>query len=135
MVNHLEHGDSLLSLMSERHDGRVFFVKGETLVEDRAKIIEMMEIHNDIICIAMSSIFSTGINIKNLPNIIFAGLGKSFIRVVQSIGRGLRLHERKNKLRIFDICDDTKYSLSHSQYRQDIYNKEQIYWKIKDIDI
>lgn len=135
MVNHLEHGDTLLSILSDRSDRCVYFVKGEVDVQERQKIIDMMEKNDNIICIAMSSIFSTGINIKNLPNIIFAGLGKSFIRVVQSIGRGLRLHESKDKLRIFDIVDNTKYSSSHAEYRQQIYDKEDIQWNERIIEI
>jgi len=135
MVNHLNHGDNLLSVLSDRFCGRVFFVKGEMAVEERLKIIQMMEDRNDIICIAMSSIFSTGINIKNLPNILFVGLGKSYIRVVQSIGRGLRLHENKHKLRIFDVCDNTRYSTSHAEYRQNIYSDEEIQWKEKTINL
>jgi superfamily II DNA or RNA helicase len=135
MVNHLDHGDMLLSLMSSRSDKRVFFVKGEMEVEERKKIIDMMEKNDNIICIAMASIFSTGINIKNLPNIIFAGLGKSFIRVVQSIGRGLRLHDNKSKLRIIDVSDNLKYSHSHALHRQNIYNQEQILYKNKEISL
>lgn len=135
MVNHLDHGDYLLSLMSSRSDKRVFFVKGEMEVEKRKEIIDMMERYDNIICIAMASIFSTGINIKNLPNIIFAGLGKSFIRVVQSIGRGLRLHDNKSKLRIIDVSDNLKYSYAHALHRQEIYDKEQIVWRSKNIDL
>jgi superfamily II DNA or RNA helicase len=135
MVNHLDHGDSLLSVLSNRMDRSVYFVKGEMDVEERQKIIDMMEKNDNVICIAMSSIFSTGINIKNLPNIMFVGLGKSFIRVVQSIGRGLRLHENKEKLRIFDVIDNTKYSSSHALYRQEIYDQESIQWTERTIDI
>lgn len=135
MVNHLDHGDILLDTLSGKTTKRVFFVKGEMEVMERKKIIDMMEKDDNIICIAMSSIFSTGINIKNLPNIMFVGLGKSFIRVVQSIGRGLRLHENKSKLRIFDVMDNMKYSTSHALQRQEIYDKEEIPWTIKEIRI
>lgn len=135
MVNHLDHGDALLPILSDRLDKCVYFVKGEMEVEERQKIIDMMEKDDNIICIAMSSIFSTGINVKNLPNIIFTGLGKSFIRVVQSIGRGLRLHENKEKLRIFDITDNTKYSSSHALARQEIYTQESIDWTERTINI
>jgi superfamily II DNA or RNA helicase len=133
MVNHLDHGDILYDLLSKSSGKRVFFVKGEMKVTDRSDIVQLMETSDEIICIAMSSIFSTGINIKNLPYIMFAGLGKSFIRVVQSIGRGLRLHDNKNKLVIFDICDNLRYSHAHSVYRQNIYDKEKIPWKKKEI--
>lgn len=135
MVNHLDHGDFLLAELSANSNNDVFFVKGEVEVEERKKIINMMEKNDNIICIAMSSIFSTGINIKNLPNIIFAGLGKSFIRVVQSIGRGLRLHENKIKLKIFDVVDNTKYSSSHAKHRQIIYDREEIQWKEREINL
>ena len=66
---------------------------------------------------------------------MIVGLGKSFIRVVQSIGRGLRLHESKDKLRIFDIVDNTKYSSSHAEYRKEIYDKEDIQWTERIIEI
>jgi superfamily II DNA or RNA helicase len=135
MVNHLIHGDILLDVLSNGTDKRVFFVKGEVEVEERKKIIDLMEMNDNIVCIAMSSIFSTGINIKNLPNILFVGLGKSFIRVVQSIGRGLRLHDNKNKLNIFDVMDNMKYSYSHALHRQSIYDKEEIPWKIKEVSL
>lgn len=135
LVNHLDHGDILLTDMQKNKSKICYFVKGEVEVEERQRIIDLMERNDNIICIAMSSIFSTGINVKNLPNIIFVGLGKSFIRVVQSIGRGLRLHENKSKLRIFDIIDNTRYSSSHAIHRQQIYNREEIPWKIKEIEL
>lgn len=74
----------------------------------------------------MSSIFSTGINIKNLHYIIFVSGGKSFIRIVQSIGRGLRLHSEKNKLILFDISDNMKYSQAHLEERKKFYDEEEI---------
>lgn len=135
MVNHLIHGESLLHIISNNSDKKVFFVNGEMEVSEREKIIDMMENGDNVICIAMASIFSTGINIKNLPNIMFAGLGKSFIRIVQSIGRGLRLHANKERLRIFDCCDNTTYSLQHSIARQEIYTLEEIPWKVKEINL
>ena len=135
MVNHLDHGDILLSTLSARSNKLVYFVKGEMDVKERQIIIDLMEKNDNIICIAMASIFSTGINIKNLPNILLVGLGKAFIRLVQTIGRGLRLHENKSKLRIFDIHDNLKYSMAHAIHRQGIYDKEEIPWKIKEINL
>jgi superfamily II DNA or RNA helicase len=58
--------------------------------------------------------------------IIFAAGGKSFIRTVQSIGRGLRLNENKDGLTIIDICDMLNYGSEHAQKRKEIYNKEKI---------
>jgi len=131
LVNRLDHGTNLREYY---YDGehpvadvtRCWFVSGETKVEDRTKIIKLMEETDNQVVIAMSSIFSTGINIKNLPFIMFVDGGKSFIRTVQSIGRGLRLHENKEQLIIFDIYDDLKYSYSHALERQAFYDEEEI---------
>ena len=101
-----------------------------------SQFIEKQEVQkeNNIICIAITKIFSTGINIKNLHNIILAAGGKSSVTVVQSIGRGLRLHPDKKELNIFDICDKGfKYSTAHGDKRLKIYAKEKI--KVESADI
>jgi len=126
LVNHLAHGDALYDKLSKSKDKQVFFVKGEVEVETRDEIKKIMETNSNVICIAMSSIFSTGINIKNIHMIMFASGGKSFIRTIQSIGRGLRLHESKNKLLIIDICDQLKYGIRHGDKRKEIYKSEKI---------
>ena len=111
MVNHIEHGEILFEKISNLTNKRVYFIRG----------------------IAISAIFSTGVNIKNLHNIIFAAGGKSFIRTVQSIGRGLRKHSNKEKLVIIDLVDNLRYSLAHSIKRQEIYTKEKIKFTTKYI--
>ena len=126
LVNHIKHGLELEEYLKNSKEKQVYFIRGEVEVEERDKIKKIMEKDNNVICIAMSSIFSTGVNIKNLHNIIFAAGGKSFIRTVQSVGRGLRKHASKNKLIIFDICDKLRYGLRHSEKRKDIYEKEKI---------
>jgi len=126
LVNHIKHGLELQEYLKNSKEKQVYFIRGEVEVEERDKIKKIMEKDSNVICIAMSSIFSTGVNIKNLHNIIFAAGGKSFIRTVQSVGRGLRKHASKNKLIIFDICDKLRYGLRHSEKRKDIYEKEKI---------
>jgi superfamily II DNA or RNA helicase len=93
-----------------------------------------METSKDVVVIAISKIFSTGINIKNLHYIVFACGGKAKIKIVQSIGRGLRLHKDKNKLIIFDIADDLRYSAAHALKRQTLYEKERINFAYKEIE-
>lgn len=136
LVNHIEHGERLLDFIkktSEEHE--VYFIQGEVEVSEREKIKKIMEKRNNIICIAMSSIFSTGVNIKNLHNIVFAAGGKSFIRTVQSIGRGLRLHKDKDKLHIFDLCDQLTYGRRHSDKRKQIYTTEKIKFKTTSFNL
>ena len=127
LVNHIAHGLELYNQLTLLLPGKkIYFIRGEVDVEDRAKVISEMEANDNIVCIAISAIFSTGVNIKNLHNIVFGSGGKSFIRIIQSIGRGLRLNVNKQKLTIYDITDKLKYSLSHSQKRKEIYTLEKI---------
>jgi superfamily II DNA or RNA helicase len=119
-------------LKSNLTDKEVFYIKGEVEVSDRERIRKIMEYKNNVICIAISKIFSTGINIKNLHYIIFGGGGKSKIKTLQSIGRGLRLHTSKSTLYIIDIADQFYYGMQHQLKRQEFYEQENItYQKIK----
>lgn len=127
LVNHLDHGRLLHKKLQQGLTSKnVFFIEGDVELDDREIVKQKMEQTDNMVVVAMSSIFSTGINIKNLHMIIFAAGGKSFIRVVQSIGRGLRKHISKDKLVLIDICDHLKYALDHSQHRIRIYNDEKI---------
>jgi len=126
LVDRISHGEILYNKISTLGNKQVFFIRGEVEVEDREKVREIMEISNNIVCIAISNIFSTGINIKNLPYIIFALAGKAKVKIIQAIGRGLRLHENKERLIIFDIVDNFIYSTRHLQNRKVLYNNEKI---------
>jgi superfamily II DNA or RNA helicase len=134
MVDYIEHGEILFNLVKDSvSDKQVFFVRGEVEIEERDRIRKLMEDNNNVVVIAISKIFSTGINIKNLHYIIFACGGKAKIKIVQSIGRGLRLHKDKNQLIIFDIADNLHYSSAHSEKRKLLYEKEHITFTEKDI--
>jgi len=133
LVNHIAHGDALYDRLTQCENKQVFFVKGEVEVETRDEIKKIMEVNSNVICIAMSSIFSTGINIKNIHMIMFAAGGKSSIRTIQSIGRGLRLHDDKEKLIIIDLADDLKYGQRHVEKRKEIYAQEKIPFSITEI--
>ena len=90
-----------------------------------------MEKEKNIIVVAISKIFSTGINIKNLHYIVFAAGGKAKIKIVQSIGRGLRLHIDKEELIIFDIADNLRYGQRHVEQRLLLYDNEDIKYTFK----
>jgi len=126
LVNHLDHGAAIYNALQGMEGKEVYYIIGEVEVEVREQIKARMEEADNIVCVAISKIFSTGVNVKNLHNIIFAMAGKAFIRTVQSIGRGLRLHPTKDKLRIYDVYDNLRYSLLHADKRKQIYNKENI---------
>lgn len=130
LINNIDHGQHIFDTLSTNlKDKRVYFIRGEVDVEERDKVKRIMEEHNNVVCVAISQIFSTGVNIKNIHMIIFAAGGKSFIRTVQSIGRGLRLNENKQELKILDLADNLEYGLDHANKRKAIYNEEKIEYK------
>lgn len=134
MVDYIRHGECLFhSVRTAMPDKQCFFIRGDVDVIERDKVRQLMETSSNVVVIAISKIFSTGINIKNLHYIIFACGGKAKIKIVQSIGRGLRLHKDKVKLIIFDITDNLRYSAAHALKRQELYEKERITFAIKEI--
>jgi superfamily II DNA or RNA helicase len=125
MVDRILHGEELLnSLKKICVNSPVYFIQGSTEMEDREKIKNLMEHQSNVIVVAVSKIFSTGINIPNLHSIVFASAGKAKIKIIQSIGRALRLHPTKEKAYIFDIADNTYYGKIHKDERKKLYNAE-----------
>lgn len=134
LIDYLEHGEILEKLLKANiKDKQIYYIRGEVEVEEREKVRKLMEDNSNIIVVAISKIFSTGINIKNLHYIVFAGGGKAKIKILQSIGRGLRLHKDKDRLIIFDIADNLEYGHQHFQKRKFLYEKENISHQVKEI--
>jgi superfamily II DNA or RNA helicase len=134
LVDFIEHGEILFNKLSETcNNKQVFFIRGEVEVDEREKVRKLMEEHDNVVVVAISKIFSTGINIKNLHYIIFAGGGKAKVKILQSIGRGLRLHKDKDKLIIVDIADNLQYGYQHFSKRKALYEKENITYQIKEV--
>jgi superfamily II DNA or RNA helicase len=120
---------------------KVFFIHGDTDVKDRENIRQIMEEEQDAIVVASFGTFSTGINIRNLHNIIFASPSKSRIRNLQSIGRGLRKGDTKQKATLYDIADDLRvgkhmnFTLRHFVERTKIYTDEGFPYKLYKIGL
>ena len=143
LFNRVEtHGQPLYEMInsSAAKDRKIFFVYGGVDAEEREKVREITEKENDSIIVASYGTFSTGINIKNLHNIIFASPSKSRVRNLQSIGRVLRKGENKNKAVLYDIADDItykskkNYTLNHLIERIKIYNEEKFNYEIIQLD-
>jgi superfamily II DNA or RNA helicase len=137
-----KHGKILRELIKEKaKDRKVFFVDGDVETDVREEIRKIMETENDAIVVASFGTFSTGINIRNLHNIIFASPSKSRVRNLQSIGRGLRQSKDKEMATLYDIADDlrikkhTNFTLQHFVERVKIYNEEQFSFKIYNIGL
>lgn len=135
MADRIQHGILLESKLKNlnKNNRQIFFIQGSTEMEERESIRKIMNDNNDIIVIAISKIFSTGINIPNLHNVIFGSAGKAKIKIMQSIGRALRLHPTKKSANIFDIADDTKYSKIHLKERKKLYEQEK--YKVTEKEI
>jgi superfamily II DNA or RNA helicase len=138
-----KHGKGLYEIIRERSkQGReVFYVHGGVDTEEREKVREITEKSDNAIIVASYGTFSTGINIRNLHNIIFASPSKSRIRNLQSIGRGLRLGDNKVNATLYDIADDLtykskeNYTLKHFQERINIYTEEEFDYEIHNIEL
>lgn len=138
-----KHGKVLFDMIKDKvHDKRkVFFIYGGTDTEAREEARKLMENENDAIAIASFGVFSTGINIPSIENVIFASPSKSKIRNLQSIGRGLRLKEGKSHCNLYDISDDLQWkswknhTLGHFAERLKTYSEEKFSYKIVEVDL
>ena len=135
-----KHGAVLYDMMKDLNR-KVFYVHGGTDAQTRENIREITEKEKNAIIIASYGTFSTGINIRNLHNIMFASPSKSRIRVLQSVGRGLRKGNTKSSVVVYDIADDLTYksrqnfTLRHFMERINIYNEEQFDYTIHRIKL
>ena len=126
-----KHGIILKDLIESKANGRkVFFIHGGVDVDEREAVRAITEKENDAIIVASYGTMSTGTNIRNLHNVIFASPTKSKIRSLQSIGRVLRLGDNKDKAVLYDIADDLRsgsnvnFALKHYEERVKIYSEE-----------
>tara|TARA_B100001250_G_scaffold391067_1_gene391602 strand:- start:2658 stop:3683 length:1026 start_codon:yes stop_codon:yes gene_type:complete len=137
------HGLPLYELINDNTvPGRkVFFVHGGVDTEEREDVRKIVDTEENAIIVASYGVFSTGINIKNLHNVVFASPSKSRIRNLQSIGRVLRKGNNKTKAMLYDISDDCtygskkNYTLNHLIERIKIYNEEKFNYDIISVDL
>lgn len=143
LFNYVEtHGKPLASLIEAAGSNRkVYLIHGKTEAEAREYIRRVVDREKDAILVASFGTTSAGINIVNLDNIIFASPTKSVIRLLQSIGRGLRVSEKKKTLKVYDIVDDLSWKshknhvYRHFEERVKIYKKEKFDYKIVSMEL
>ena len=137
-----KHGAILKQMIEEKAEGKkIFYVYGGVEADERERIRSITEKSDNAIIIASYGTFSTGINIRNLHNIIFSSPSKSRIRNLQSIGRGLRLKDNRSTATLYDIADDLtynekeNYTLQHFRERINIYNGEEFNYEIHKVEL
>ena len=137
----VKHGNDLYKLIKESCDDnrKIFFIYGGTATEQREQFRGITEQSENAIIVASYGVYSTGVNIRKLHNIVFASPSKSRIRNLQSIGRGLRKSQSKEIATLYDISDDltwkskTNYTLTHLKERIKLYNEENFPYKMRNI--
>lgn len=143
LFNYVErHGAVLYDLIKAKAEGRkVYFIHGGVDVEEREQVRKILAKETDAIVIASYGTMSTGINIPSIENIIFGSPSKSVIRVLQSIGRGLRLNTGKSHCNLYDLTDDLHYkswknhTLKHGAERYKIYSTEEFDIQLVEVNL
>lgn len=118
LVNSIKFGERLSSLIKDS-----VFLYGQSPKDIRKEHYEMFEERNDLIVIASSGIASTGISIDRIFCLVLVDAGKSFIKSIQSIGRGLRRGEDKSSVAVFDVHSKLKWAQKHFKERQKHYKE------------
>ena len=130
-----KHGVPLYQSFLSQNKKTPYLICGKTEIEEREQIRQIVDRSSNNVLVASYGTCSTGINIKNIHAIIFASPSKSVIRVLQSIGRGLRKSDTKNKVTVYDIADDLSWgkyrnhALRHMDERATIYTNEEFQFK------
>lgn len=138
IFSRIDHGKELFSMIESSKEKH--YVAGETDKEQREVTRQFAE-SNDVIIVASLGVFSTGINIKNLHNLVFAHPTKSKIKVLQSIGRVLRKSDDGKPATVYDVVDDLKigtkenFALKHAAERMKQYISENFTYNIKSIQL
>lgn len=142
LFKNIDHGMALERYISAKANSRkVFYVDGDVKGDVRNDFRAQVETETDAIIVASLGTFSTGINIRNLHNVVFASPSKSRVKVLQSIGRGLRKSSIKTSAVLYDIADDLSYkshrnfTLQHFGERIRMYNEEKFEYKIYNVQI
>lgn len=134
-----KHGLPLHKQLEKISKKPCFLIYGKTEASEREDIRQIVNKETNCILVASYGTCSTGINIKNIHNIVFTSPSKSVVRVLQSIGRGLRKSETKEKVVVFDIGDDLRHkkyrnhALRHMDDRINIYNNEKFSYSLTSI--
>jgi superfamily II DNA or RNA helicase len=129
LVDGIRNGQKLAALIKG-----AIFVHGKDKQKARKEIYDLFKDNDNLVVIATIHIASTGLNIKRIFHMMAIDVGKSFIRIIQTIGRGLRKATDKDSVEFTDVCSDLKYSRKHLTERKKFYNEAQYPHKTKKIE-
>jgi superfamily II DNA or RNA helicase len=130
LVDRIETGQKLYNQISD-----AVFISGEMKSADRRAHYKEINFADNKIMIATYGTTSTGISINRIFNLVLVEAGKSFVRTIQSIGRGLRMADDKSEVSIYDVCSKMKFSNNHSNKRRQFYKNAEYPFEVKKIII
>ena len=127
LCNHIDHLIHIEYYIRENFDKKyvIYKIHGEIDTAEREKIRKLMEIGENVILLASYGTMSAGVNIKRIHNVVFASSSKSKIRVLQSIGRGLRKHDSKEYVVLWDLVDSLSYINKNGR---EVFNYSMQHW-------
>ena len=129
LIDRLTAGKELQSLIPNS-----VFIQGETKLEDRKEQYDEVSSANNKVIIATYGVASVGINIPRIFNLVLIEPGKSFVRVIQSIGRGIRKAKDKDFVQIWDITSTCKFAKRHLTHRKKFYKEANYPFTIEKLD-
>jgi superfamily II DNA or RNA helicase len=130
LINRIDTGKKLIERLPE-----AVFVSGGMKLDDRKDEYDEIKTSDDKIIIATYGVAAVGINIPRIFNLVLLEPGKSFVRVIQSIGRGIRKAEDKDHVEIYDITSACKYSKRHLTERKKYYKEAKYPFTITKVTI
>ena len=129
LVNRIDTGNKLLNNIPD-----AVFIKGDVKLADRKEEYDEIKTSDNKIIVATYGVASVGINIPRIFNLVLIEPGKSFVRVIQSIGRGIRKAEDKDFVQIWDITSTCKYAKRHLTERKKYYREAKYPFTITKVD-
>jgi superfamily II DNA or RNA helicase len=129
LVNRIDSGKFLINELEE-----AVFISGEVKTKDRKEEYDEIKTSDNKIIVATYGVAAVGINIPRIFNLVLLEPGKSFVRVIQSIGRGIRKAEDKDFVQIWDITSTCKYAKRHLTERKKFYKEAKYPFNIEKID-
>jgi superfamily II DNA or RNA helicase len=130
LVNRIDTGNKLIELIPD-----AVFVSGAVKLTDRKEEYDEIKTSSDKIIVATYGVAAVGINIPRIFNLVLIEPGKSFVRVIQSIGRGIRRAEDKDHVEIWDITSACKYAKRHLTERKKFYKEAKYPFVITKVNI
>lgn len=130
LVNRIDTGKKLIELIPD-----AVFISGAVKTKNRKEEYDEIRTSNNRIIVATYGVAAVGINIPRIFNLVLLEPGKSFVRVIQSIGRGIRKAEDKDFVQIWDITSTCKYAKRHLAERKKFYKDAKYPFNVTKIDI